>query len=572
MVLEIERDEKEKKDFLILFESTLKETQKKFREGEIVQGKIVRIEKDVVVVDIGYKCEGFVPIEEFGDIKEQLKVGEMIEVMLDQLGSSSGEVILSKEKADKKRIWEEIRMSSMEDKTVEGTVVQKIKGGFSVNIKGGIKAFLPMSQVDLKPLRNLDKFIGQNYNFKVIKCDTRRGNIVVSRRAVLEKERIELKSKTIKELQEGMIVEGIIKNITEYGAFIDVRGVDGLLHITDMSWKKINHPSELFKIGDKVKVKILKYDFENERLSLGLKQCTEDPWKNILKKYPIGSRVKGKVINITEYGAFVQIEEGIEGLVHISEMSWSKRITHPSKIVAIGDEIECVVLEIDPETKKISLGMKQIEPDPWSVIQEKYPPGSKVQVKIQNVTDFGLFVQVQEGIEGLIHISDISWTDRIKDLSRIYRKGEEVEAVVLRLNLEEKKVSLGIKQLFPDPWQRVPKEYPLGKIVEVKVTKIVDYGCFVEITKGIEGFIHISEIREERIKDLKKIIKEGEKLQAEIINVDLKKRKISLSVKSAEAKKTQEEIKNFLRASKPAPTVKLKDIMKTKDLKTKPRK
>ncbi|OLD09938.1 MAG: 30S ribosomal protein S1, partial [Deltaproteobacteria bacterium 13_1_40CM_3_69_14] len=419
-------------DFAAMLEESFKRkgTAKggELKENEIVRGTVVQVTKDYAVVDIGYKSEGQVPIQEFGlaEGKPNVKVGDAVEVLLESRENDTGMVVLSKEKADKMRIWDEISAACERDELVEGTIVGRVKGGLSVDI--GVKAFLPGSQVDLRPIRNLDKLIGEKFKFKVIKFNKKRGNIVLSRRVLLEKERETLKKDTLQKLKEGAILSGIVKNLTDYGAFIDLGGIDGLLHITDMSWGRVGHPSEMLNVGDELRVIVLKFDPATERVSLGLKQIQEDPWAHAAEKYPPGTRVTGKVVSLTDYGAFIEMEPGVEGLVHISEMSWTKRVKHPSKVMAIGDQVNAVVLDVDAKAKRISLGMKQIEPNPWTLLEEQYPIGSVIRGQVRNVTDFGIFVGVQEGIDGLVHVSDISWTQRIKHPGDLYKKGDEVEA------------------------------------------------------------------------------------------------------------------------------------------------
>src|SRR5215207_7361933 len=430
------------------------------KEGEILRGTVIAVGKDYAIVDVGYKSEGQVPLSEFvgADGQVSVKPGDRIEVLLEDRENESGMCVLSKEKADRLKVWDEISAACERDELIEGTISARVKGGLSVTIRGGVKAFLPGSQVDLRPVRNLDAFIGKNYKFKVIKFNKKRGNIVLSRRVLLEKERAELKGQTLERLKEGQIVEGIVKNLTEYGAFIDLGGIDGLLHITDMSWGRVNHPSELFQVGDHVRVKVLKFNAETERVSLGLKQISEDPWSRAAEKFVPGTVVRGKVVSLKDYGAFIELEEGIEGLVHISEMSWTRRVKHPSKVVAVGDTVEAVVLDIDVKNNRISLGMKQLEPNPYETLAAKYPQGTPVKGRVRNIADFGIFVEIEDGIDGLVHISDMSWTQRIKHPSEMYQKGDEVEAVVLNIEFdgEKPKVSLGIKQLVPDPWDRIP--------------------------------------------------------------------------------------------------------------------
>jgi len=503
------------------------------KENEIVRGTVVQLTKDYAVVDIGYKSEGQVPLQEFGLLegKPNVKVGDAVEVLLESRENDTGMVVLSKEKADKMRIWDEISAACERDELVEGTIVGRVKGGLSVDI--GVKAFLPGSQVDLRPIRNLDKLIGEKFKFKVIKFNKKRGNIVLSRRVLLEKERETLKKDTLQKLKEGAILTGIVKNLTDYGAFIDLGGIDGLLHITDMSWGRVGHPSEMLNVGDELRVIVLKFDPATERVSLGLKQIQEDPWAHAAEKFPAGTRVAGKVVSLTDYGAFIEMEPGVEGLVHISEMSWTKRVKHPSKVMAIGDQVNAVVLDVDAKAKRISLGMKQIEPNPWTLLEEQYPIGSVIRGQVRNVTDFGIFVGVQEGIDGLVHVSDISWTQRIKHPGDLYKKGDEVEAVVLNIDVENERFSLGIKQLHPDPWTELPTKYPIGSRVKGKVTKVADFGAFVEIEPGIEGLVHVSELRDERVENPRDVVKEGDELDVKVIDMDPHERKVALSVKAA---------------------------------------
>jgi small subunit ribosomal protein S1 len=407
-------------------------------------------------------------------------------------------VLLSKDKAANIKVWESIKTSYDEEGTVKGTITNRVKGGFSVDI--GVPAFLPGSQADLRPIRNLDEMVGKEFDFKILKYNRKRSNIVLSRRAILERELEEKRTTTLATIEEGGVVEGIVKNITEYGVFVDLGGVDGLLHITDISWGRVKHPSELFSVGDPISVKILNLDLENERVSLGMKQLSEDPWSTAAENYAVGSRVTGKVVSLTDYGAFIELEEGIEGLIHVSEMSWTRKIRHPSKVVSVGDEVEAVVLDIKPESRRISLGMKQVVPNPWDVISEKYPLGTTIEGKLKNITDFGLFIGIDEGIDGLVHISDISWTKRIKHPSELYKKGDIIQAIVLDIEKDNERFSLGIKQLQADPWQTVVEKYQVGKEITGTVTNLTDFGIFVELEEGIEGLVHISEISKEKIK------------------------------------------------------------------------
>src|SRR6266403_1855857 len=502
------------------------------KENEIVKGTVVQVTKDYAVVDIGYKSEGQVPLSEFGllDGKPNVKAGDAVEVLLESRENDTGMVVLSKEKADKMRIWDEISAACERDELVEGTIVGRVKGGLSVDI--GVKAFLPGSQVDLRPIRNLDKLIGEKFKFKVIKFNKKRGNIVLSRRVLLEKERETLKKDTLQKLKEGAILTGIVKNLTDYGAFIDLGGIDGLLHITDMSWGRVGHPSEMLNVGDELRVIVLKFDPATERVSLGLKQIQEDPWAHASDKFPPGTRITGKVVSLTDYGAFIEMEPGVEGLVHISEMSWTKRVKHPSKVMAIGDQVNAVVLDVDAKAKRISLGMKQIEPNPWTLLEEQYPIGSVIRGQVRNVTDFGIFVGVQEGIDGLVHVSDISWTQRIKHPGDLYKKGDEVEAVVLNIDVENERFSLGIKQLHPDPWTELPTKYPIGSRVKGKITKVTDFGAFVEIEPGIEGLVHVSEIKDERVENPRDVLTEAQEVDVKVIDINTQDRKVALSIKA----------------------------------------
>jgi small subunit ribosomal protein S1 len=519
--------------FAEMFEESL-QRQDAVKEGEIVRGRVLEVGKDQVLLDIGYKSEASVPLSEFSVLEggtSSVTVGDVIDVYVESREDDAGLVLVSKEKADKLRVWDDISAAAERDELVYGVVVARVKGGLSVDI--GVKAFLPGSQVDLRPIRNLDKLIGQKFQFKVIKFNKKRGNIVLSRRVLLEQEREELKKVTLRKLAEGEILTGVVKNLTEYGAFVDLGGIDGLLHITDMSWGRINHPSEMFNISDEVKVKVLKFDAETERVSLGYKQITEDPWTTASDKYPVATRVSGKVVSLTDYGAFIEIEPGVEGLVHVSEMSWTKRVKHPSKLVNVGDEVHAVVLDIDLSQKRISLGMKQCEANPWTLLSEKYPVGAVLQGVVRNITDFGIFVGVEEGIDGLVHVSDLSWTHRVKHPSELFNKGDEVEAVVLNIDVENERFSLGIKQLTDDPWETLPRRFPRGSKVKGRVMKVTDYGAFVEIEPGIDGLCHISELADERVEKATDIIKAGDEVEVMVLDVDPGERRISLSLKAA---------------------------------------
>jgi small subunit ribosomal protein S1 len=507
------------------------------KEGEIVQGTVVAVQRDNVVIDIGGKSEGIISVNEFVDATGQVtvKAGDKIDVYIESRENDEGLVTLSKEKADKMKVWDEISSACERDELIEGTISQRVKGGLSVTIRGGVKAFLPGSQVDLRPIRNLDKLIGQTYQFKVIKFNKKRGNIVLSRRVLLEKERDQIKSKTLETLEENKVVKGIIKNITEYGAFVDLGGIDGLLHITDMSWGRVNHPSEVFQVGDEVTVKVLKYNPETERVSLGLKQTQEDPWSHAEEAFPPGKKVRGKVMSITDYGAFVELEPGVEGLIHVSEMSWTKKVKHPSKLLEIGKELECQVLEVDAKAKRISLGLKQLEPDPWTIFTEKYHPGDKIAGKVRSLTDYGVFIGIEEGVDGMVHKSDLSWTAKVNNPADLFHKGDDLEAIILSINHDEKKVSLGVKQLWDDPWPTIFNDLPAGKRVKAKVISTVDYGVFVRIKEGTEALIPQSDVVEPAGEDgTPQPLKIGDEIEAEVSNIDSQDRRLTLSMRGSE--------------------------------------
>ncbi len=522
------------------------ESFKRFAEGEVVTGRVISIDKDHVLVDIGYKSEGQVRIQEFLDQNGNVtaKVGDTIEVMVEWWDDEDERVLLSKDKAANIKVWEAVKKSYDEEGTVKGTITNRVKGGFSVDI--GVPGFLPGSQADLRPIRNLDDMVGKEFDFKILKYNRKRSNIVLSRRAILEKEQEEKRAATLATIHEGKVVEGTVKNITEYGVFVDLGGVDGLLHITDISWGRVKHPSELFSIGDPITVKILNLDLENERVSLGMKQLNEDPWTTASEKYAVGSRVTGKVVSLTDYGAFIELEEGIEGLIHVSEMSWTRKIRHPSKVVSVGEEVEAVVLDIKPESRRISMGMKQVVPNPWDVISEKYPIGTTIEGKIKNITDFGLFIGIDEGIDGLVHISDISWTRRIKHPSELYKKGDVVQAIVLDIEKENERFSLGIKQLQDDPWASVAQRYEVGKEITGTVTNLTDFGIFVELEEGIEGLVHVSEISKEKIKTPTEKFKIGDVISARVMNINSDERRIGLSIKRLEIEDEQNLLSEYV--------------------------
>jgi small subunit ribosomal protein S1 len=530
-------------------------------EGQITTGIVVQVNRDTVVVDIGGKSEGVISLDEFrgSDGTAQVKAGDKVDVFIESRESDDGLISLSKEKADKMKVWDEISSACERDEIIEGTISQRVKGGLSVTIRGGVKAFLPGSQVDLRPIRNLDKLIGQTYEFKVIKFNKKRGNIVLSRRVLLERERDEMKQKTLQNLEEGMVLTGTIKNLTEYGAFVDLGGIDGLLHITDMSWGRVNHPSEVFNVGDEVTVKVLKYNPETERVSLGLKQTQEDPWNHAEEAYPLGKRVRGKVMSLTDYGSFVELEPGVEGLIHVSEMSWTKKIKHPSKIMNVGDEIECQVLEVDSRSKRISLGLKQLEPDPWTLFTEKYKPGDKIAGKVRSITDYGVFVGIEEGVDGMVHKTDLSWTVKINNPADLFGKGDDVEAIILSINHDEKKVSLGVKQLWDDPWGIVLEQYRPGTVVEVvTVLSTTDFGAFVRISEGIEALIPSNEIPPGS--DLHA----GETVKAEIMNVDSMDRRITMSLRNPGSSDQAEQVQALNREKQAGRPATLGDLLREK--------
>lgn len=502
-------------------------------EGEIVKGTVLEIRNEMVLIDIGYKSEGAVAIKEFqtpsGEVT--IKVGDIVDVYLEQKEDSDGLIVLSREKAEKTKVWDDIRRSYEQGEAISGMILGRTKGGLTVDI--GVRAFLPGSQVDLRPVRDLDRLIGKSFPMKVIKLNQRRGNIVLSRRELLEEERRGLKERTLQSLEEGKIIRGKVKNITEYGAFVDLGGLDGLLHITDMSWGRVGHPSELFTVGDEIEVVVLKFDRVAERVSLGHKQRLKDPWEDVDQRFPVGSRIPGKVVSLTDYGAFVELAEGIEGLIHISEMSWTQRVKHPSKIVSVGDSIEVVVLDVDKVNKRISLGLRQIEPNPWLSIEESYPVGTRVEGTVRNLTDFGAFVELDEGIDGLIHVSDMSWTKRVRHPSEVLKRGDKVEAVVLHTDKTNRRISLGLKQSQPDPWQStVLDKYRVGMDVKAKVVRLTDFGAFVELEDGVEGLLHISELSHERVAKPEDVVSIDQELSLKIIKLDANERKLGLSLRA----------------------------------------
>jgi small subunit ribosomal protein S1 len=539
--------------FAQMFEQSLQ--QNTVNEGQVVKGKIVSIGTDTVLIDVGYKCEGEAPINEFKTPQGELtiNVGDEVHVLVESFESDKGTLRLSKMKADMSLAWEEIAQACERGDILEGTVVEVVKGGLTVDI--GVRAFLPASQIDTRPIKNLDQFVGQNLKFKVVKFNKKRGNIVLSRKSVIEEEREQLKSSTLKQIKVGAIVRGVVKNITDYGAFIDLGGIDGLLHITDASWGRVKNLGDILKVGQDINVRVLKYDQEKERVSLGLKQTQPDPWQDMEHRYIVGQRIKGKVVSLTDYGAFIEIEPGIEGLIHVSEMSWSQKVKDPRKILNADQEVESVILDIDPEGRRLSLGLKQITPNPWDTLEYKYPTGSRVQGKVKNVTDFGVFVEIEEGIDGLVHISDLSWDEKITNPGELYKKGDEVEAVVQHIDKDNERISLSIKLLSGDPWADYIKDHRSGSSVEGTVTKLANFGVFVELTKGIEGMIHISELSDERVLHPDTVTKVGERIKCEIIAVDPKERKISLSVKALRRREEKEALESYSSSAAPRSSI-----------------
>lgn len=549
---------KNMENFEELFEKSLGE--RDFKVGDVVHGRVVEVQDDYVLVDINYKSEGMIPISEFRLVEGQRNVspGEEIEVFIDRIENENGMVVLSKDKADMLRAWNDISRAAENEEVIEGTIIAKVKGGLSVDI--GVKAFLPGSQIDLRPVRNMDVYIGKTYKFKVIKFNKRRGNIVLSRRALLEEERESLRSQTLDAMKEGSVVRGMVKNITDYGAFIDLGGMDGLLHITDMSWGRVKHPSELLNVGDEIEVIVLKFDNEKERVSLGMKQLKADPWEEVAKRFPSGQKLSGVVVSLADYGAFIELEEGIEGLIHVSEMSWTKRVKHPSQLVKVGDEVNVQVLEVDRENRRISLGMKQLEPNPWVELKESYAPGTIIEGEVKSVTDFGVFVGIEEGIDGLVHISDFSWTRRINHPSEVYKKGDKVRAVVLGVDIENERFSLGLKQLEADPWANIEDKYPIGSQRDVKVVKLADFGVFVELESDIEGLIHISELSTKRVEKPDEVVEVGSVIKAEIISIDKDARKIGLSAKLVKLREQKADVEDYVKKATATSKTSLGDL------------
>ncbi len=535
---------------------------RKFAEGEVMKGTVLKITDTDVIVDIGYKSEGVIPVAQFTDPNGQvtIKVGDVIDVLLEDTEDGDGHIVLSKEKAEKVKVWEEVEKAYNENAIIRGRVIERIKGGLSVDI--GIRAFLPGSQIDVRPVKNLDVLKGKEIECRIIKLNRKRGNIVLSRKLVLESEQARKKAFTLEMLKEDAEVRGVVKNITDYGVFIDLGGIDGLLHVTDLSWGRVNHPSEMFNVGDEISVKILKYDREKERVSLGYKQLTPDPWTLVRQVYPVGARVTGKVVNLTDYGAFVELEAGVEGLIHVSEMSWSKRVKHPSKMLQMGQDVEAVVLDVDMDNRRISLGLKQTEPDPWTTLAERYAIGSVISGRVRNLTDFGAFIEVEEGIDGLVHVSDIS-PRRIKHPSEVLKKGERVDAVILNIDTDNHRLSLGIKQLQPDIWEQFFTNHRIGEIVRGRVVRHAPFGVFVELDEGIEGLCHVSELDEADKANVENRFKLGEEAEFKIIKLSPAERKIGLSHKALAEDAERKEYDSYRESADGGAT--LADLFHAKD-------
>ena len=550
--------EESMEELLDIYESSLK----KFEEGQVVTGTVISVGRDMVLVDVGYKSEGQISIREFIDEEGNVNVNvdDQFEVMIEVWDEEEETVLLSHEKAKKVKVWDAIKDIYDADGTIEGVITSRVKGGFSVDI--GLLGFLPGSQADLRPIRNMDEMVNKTYTFKILKYNKKRNNIVLSRRVLLEADRDKLRSTTLKAIEDGKVMEGIVKNITEYGVFVDLGGVDGLLHITDISWGRVKHPSELFSVGDNINVKILSFDFEKERVSLGMKQLTPDPWTTAVDKYPVGSKILGKVVSLTDYGAFIELEEGVEGLIHVSEMSWTRKIRHPSQMVTVGEEVEAVVLDLKPDNRRISLGIKQTVDNPWEVISQKYPVGTIIEGKIKNITEFGLFIGIDDDIDGLVHISDISWTKRIKHPSEVYKKNDTIQAVVLDIDKSNERFSLGIKQTQADPWESVAQRYEVGKEISGVITNLTDFGVFVELEEGIEGLVHVSEISKENVKSPKEHYNIGETITAKVMNINSDERRIGLSIKRLEEDDDDKYLEDFAKNMKPA-TSSFGEILRT---------
>ncbi|WP_297828811.1 30S ribosomal protein S1 [uncultured Desulfovibrio sp.] len=515
-------------------------------EGSITKGEIVRVDDDNVLVDVNFKSEGQIPAAEFRDPAGNMtvKVGDRVDVYVVRKNEMDGTITLSFEKAKRMQVFDQLEDVQENNRVIKGHIVRRIKGGYTVDI-GGVEAFLPGSHVDLRPVPDMDALVNQEFEFRVLKINRRRSNVIVSRRVLLEEERDSKRQDLLRTLEEGQIVQGKAKNITEYGVFVDLGGLDGLLHITDMSWKRIRHPKEMITMGQELTLKVLSFDRENNKVSLGLKQLVPDPWQDISARFPEGAKCAGKVTNLVDYGAFVELEPGVEGLVHISEMSWTRKLRHPSQMVHTGDEVEVVILGVDGEKKRISLGMKQVRPNPWELVAERYPEGTILEGVIKNITEFGMFIGIEDGIDGLIHVSDISWTKKVRHPNELYKVGDTVQAKVLTVDQENEKFTLGVKQLVDDPWGHVPNTYPVGCTVKGLVTNITDFGLFVEVEEGIEGLVHVSELSGKKVKTPAEIYKEGQEIQAKVIHVSAEERRLGLSIKQIKDEEERRKPKEF---------------------------
>ncbi|WP_231863580.1 30S ribosomal protein S1 [Cephaloticoccus capnophilus] len=502
----------------------------KLKEGSVVSGTITEIRQNEVVVDIGGKSEGLIPAHEFIDIGE-LQIGSQIEVLLEKLEDKTGNPVVSFDKAEQKKNWENILTTFPEGSVATGRVKAKVKGGLIISV--GVDAFMPASHIDVQPPKNLDQYVGQTYDFKVLKINPERKNIVLSRRELIEEQRAEKRRTLLDSIEPGQVRKGIVKNITDFGAFIDLDGMDGLLHITDMSWGRISHPSEMLKQGEEIEVMIIEVNRDKERVSLGLKQTTKNPWDEIDRKYPVGAKIAGKVVNLVPYGAFVELEPGVEGLVHITEMSWTKRISKPSELLKVGDEVEAVVLGIQKDEQKISLGLRQLEPNPWDMVRHNYPVGARVRGKVRNMTTYGAFIELEEGIDGMVHVSDMSWTRKVNHPSEVLKKGDEVEATVLDVDAQQQRISLGMKQLSDDPWSDIDSHFKIGDVITGTVTKLTSFGAFVDLKDGIDGLVHISQISEDRVEKVKDVLSAGQEVTARVIKIDREERRLGLSIKAA---------------------------------------
>jgi len=551
-------DDEDNEGMLEAYDETLRD----FEEGEIVKGVVIKIDRDEVMVDVGYKSEGYIPLSEFGtnpDGTPRVKIGDVVDVYLLRKEDQDGLVVLSKEIADQKIVWDRIAEAHERGDIIQGKVVKRIKGGLKVEIDN-VKAFLPASQVELRPVQNFDRYIGKTLDMRVIKLSKRRRNIVLSRRLILEEERESKRQATLSTLEVGQVRDGVVKNITQFGAFIDLGGVDGLLHKSDMSWGRVNHPSEVVSVGDKVEVMVLSVDAEASKISLGMKQKSQDPWLSVQTKYPIDSVITGKVVSIVDYGAFIELEPGVEGLIHVSEMSWTRRVPHPSKMLKKGDTIQAKVLDVDPTKQKISLGLKQLQSNPWEILATKYPIGAKIRGKVRNLTDFGAFVEIEEGIDGLIHVSDLSWAKRAMNPSDILKEGDEVEAVVLSIDPEKQRVSLGLKQIEPDPWVLVPEKYAIGSVVRGRIVNITNFGAFAKLEEGVEGLIHISELDEKHVDNPSEVVSIGDELDLKVISLDPEERRIGLSLKEAKTDQERTIVTQYIEETRSDRTT-LADIM-----------